>query len=93
MTPSPKLASWSSKYLPDAVVALSHYRVAASSDAPPLQACCKAGSPQAAVHALEEAEKYGLHEESVVSAHRFNYLLSQLYKAGDEDCEFIISRC
>ncbi|CAM9224242.1 unnamed protein product [Ascophyllum nodosum] len=50
-----------------------------------LKACCKAGSPQAAVHALEEAEKYGLHEESVVSANRFNYLLSQLYKAGDED--------
>eukprot|EP00903_Cladosiphon_okamuranus_P020599 g18909.t1 len=50
-----------------------------------VKACCKVGSPQTAVDVLREAGKYGLDGEGVVSAHRFNYLLSQLYKAGDAD--------
>lgn len=45
------------------------------------------GSPQTAVDALGEAGKYGLDAGDVVSANRFNYLLSQLYKAGDSDGE------
>lgn len=55
--------------------------------------CCKAGSPQAAVDALGEAGKYGLDGEGVVSSHRFNYLLSQLYKAGDSDGECVAVGC
>lgn len=44
--------------------------------------------------ALREAEKYGLDGEGVVSAHRFNYLLSQLYKAEDVDGECVaMGRC
>ncbi|CAM9526973.1 unnamed protein product [Ectocarpus sp. 6 AP-2014] len=50
-----------------------------------VKACCKAGSPQMAVDILGEAAKYGLDGEGVVSAHRFNYLLSQLYIAGDSE--------
>ncbi|CAB1119244.1 unnamed protein product [Ectocarpus sp. CCAP 1310/34] len=50
-----------------------------------VKACCKAGSPQMAVDVLGEAAKYGLDGEGVVSAHRFNYLLSQLYIAGDSE--------
>lgn len=38
--------------------------------------------------ALGEAGKYGLDTEGVVSANRFNYLLSQLYGAGDSEGEF-----
>ncbi|CAN0416180.1 unnamed protein product, partial [Hapterophycus canaliculatus] len=48
-------------------------------------ACCRSGSPQMAVDALAEAGKYGMDQEGVVSAPRFNYLLSQLYKAGDSE--------
>lgn len=40
-----------------------------------------------AVDVLGEAGKYGLDGEGVVSAHRFNYLLSQLYIAGDSESE------
>lgn len=40
-----------------------------------------------AVDVLGEAAKYGLDGERVVSAHRFNYLLSQLYIAGDSESE------
>lgn len=54
----------------------------------PCQACCEAGSPQAAVNALGEAGKYGLDEEHVVGPNRFNFLLGHLYKAGDEECAF-----
>eukprot|EP00752_Nemacystus_decipiens_P009862 g8799.t1 len=50
-----------------------------------VKACCRAGSPEAAVEALREAGKYGLDREGVVTARRFNYLLSQLYKAGNSD--------
>ncbi|CAM9735751.1 unnamed protein product [Ectocarpus sp. 12 AP-2014] len=50
-----------------------------------VKACCKAGSPQMAVDVLGEAAKYGLDGEGVVSAHCFNYLLSQLYIAGDSE--------
>lgn len=47
------------------------------------------GSPQTAVDILGEARKYGLDPEGVVSANRFNYLLSQLYAAGDSESECI----
>lgn len=40
-----------------------------------------------AVDALAEAGKYGMDQEGVVSANHFNYLLSQLYIAGDTDGE------
>lgn len=50
-----------------------------------MQACCKAGSPQAAVDALAKAEKYGLDTVGAITPKRFNYLLSQLYRAGDTD--------
>ncbi|CAN0089505.1 unnamed protein product [Scytosiphon promiscuus] len=50
-----------------------------------IKACCRAGSPQTAVDALAEAGKNGMDRNDVVSARRFNYLLSQLYKAGDTD--------
>ena len=39
--------------------------------------------------ALERAEKYGLDGEGVVGGHRFNYLLSQLYRSGDTESECI----
>lgn len=39
------------------------------------------------MEALGEAAKYGLDAEGVVSAHRFNYLLSQLYRVGDSESE------
>lgn len=41
--------------------------------------------------ALDTAEKYGLDGEGVVGAHRFNYLLSQLYRSGDAESEFCAS--
>ncbi|CAN0129782.1 unnamed protein product [Pylaiella littoralis] len=50
-----------------------------------VKACCRVGSPQTAVDILGEARKYGLDPEGVVSANRFNYLLSQLYAAGDSE--------
>ena len=37
---------------------------------------------------MDKAEKYGLEQWDVVGANRFNYLLSQLYRAGDTESEF-----
>lgn len=36
---------------------------------------------------MGRAEKYGLEQWDVVGANRFNYLLSQLYRAGDAESE------
>lgn len=54
------------------------------------QACCKTGSAKVAVDTLAEADKYGLEQAGVVRAHRFNYLLTQLYKIGDAESEWLV---
>lgn len=50
------------------------------------QACCRAGAPQTALDTLAKPE-VGLAEPGLVTANRFNYLLTQLHQAGDADCE------